>query len=433
MDMSRPRSGGRLAAVLGITVLVGTACGAQHDAVTTPSQPPPTPIPVAVPVSAGVAGVVAAEDRFGVDLLAGAGQPNENLVVSPASVSLALQMVQSGAAGTTATEMARVLHLPDATGAAGTAARQLLESLATVANDRRNTLRVANTVWTQRNMAIEESYASTLSRFYTSALRQADFVANPGQATDQINKTVAGQTNGMIPRLFPAGTLDDTTRMVVANATYLAASWATAFDPKQTAPGPFTRADGTVVRVPMMRQDQEPDPDQPPPFGYAQGSGYQAVTLPYVGGKLAFTVLLPAGRSLAPLLDTLRTNGLPSILNAVRPTDIDLEMPKFTVSSDIDLKGTLAALGMPTAFTDQADFSGITGDERLKIQTVRHDAVVKVDEHGTTAAAATGVGMRATAMPVRAVVDVNRPFLFVITDTTTGAPLFLGQVTDPTG
>jgi serpin B len=99
--------------------------------------------------------------------------------------------------------------------------------------------------------------------------------------------------------------------------------------------------------------------------------------------------------------------------------------------SDLDLSGTLAARGMPDAFSDTADFSGITTAEKLKIQTVRHDVFIQVDEHGTTAAAASGVGLQAVSAKVGVTVTIDHPFLFVITDTATGAPLFLGEVTDP--
>ena len=432
MDMSPQRSGGRLAVLLGITVLVGTACGATHGSSSPTSEQRPTPLPVAVTVSADVAGVVAAQDQLGLDLLTTAGSPTGNVVMSPASVALALQMVASGAQGTTATEMAHVLHLPGAT-AAAPAARQLLDSLHDVTGDQRNTLRVANTVWAQQGMPLLPAYTSTLHSGFDSTVRTTDFAQHPDQATNEIDKTISEQTAGLIPQLFPAGALDESTRLVLANAVYLAASWARAFDPKFTRPGTFTRPDGTTVPAQMMSMDPNATPDiDTPSYGYASGTGYQAVTLPYVGGKLAFTVLLPTGTSLTPLLATLRTTGLPSILAAVRPTQLEITMPKFTVQSDLDLKPALTTLGMPTAFTDRADFGGITTATSLNISTVRHDAIIKVDEHGTTAAAATGVGMQATAMPERVVVAVNHPFLFVITDTTTGAPLFLGQVTDPT-
>lgn len=420
LGMARPHRAG-LAALLSLLALV--ACGSP-----TPSaQPPPRPVPVAVAVPADAAALVAADDRFGIDLLSAA--PDGNLAISPASVAIALQMVATGARGTTASQLAHVLHLRSVA-AAATSAQALLAGLNAAEQDHRNTLRVANTVWAQQGMPVAPAFSNTLRTRFASAMRTADFASDPDGARQQVNSTVSGQTNGLIPQLFPAGSLDGSTRLVLTNAISLAASWATAFREKNTAPGPFTKPDGSVVQVPMMHSDQ-PTAEQPAAYGYAADPGYQVVTLPYVGGKLAFTILLPDTTSLTPLLGMLRDKGLPAVIGAVRPTRIALVMPKFTIRTDLDLTATLAGLGMPAAFGADADFSGITTAEHLQIQTVRHDAVVQVDEHGTVAAAATGVGVQATAGVAVLPVNVNHPFLFVITDTATGAPLFLGRITDP--
>ncbi|HEY1570217.1 MAG TPA: serpin family protein [Pseudonocardiaceae bacterium] len=406
----------RRSASLLVLLLVLAACGGKPTA-------PPTLLPVADTVPADAAALVAADDRFGVDLLTSV-PASGNVALSPASVAIALQMVAAGARGRTAAELADVLH-----GSSTVAAAQaLLGGLAATEQDDTNTLRVANTVWTQRGMPVRQGFANTLRTTFGAALRTADFQADADGARQEVNSTVAGQTDGMIRRLFPSGSLDSTTRLVLTNAIYLSASWARAFDPKDTTPGPFTLADGTVVRVPMMRAT--PDEPTDKTYGYAAGPGYQLVTLPYTGGRLAFTVLLPAG-SPADLLKIVRDKGLPALLDTVRPAGIALALPKFTITSDFDLSQVLSGLGMPDAFGPGADFSGITVAEPLRIQTVQHDAVVRIDEHGTVAAAATGVGVRSTGMVVPPTVTVDRPFLFVITDTASGAPLFLGRVSDP--
>ncbi len=423
MGMARPHGVGPLAALLVIAVLVVTACG---STTAPPPPPPPIPTPVALDVPADAAALVAADDRFGLDLLAAA--PGGNVAISPASVALALQMVATGARGETATQLAAVLHVPSAQ-AAATPARALLDGLSAAQRDHTTALKVADTVWTQRGMRVEPAFDRTLRGSFDAAVRAADFAGDPDGSRQQVNSTVAAQTGGLIPQLFPAGSLAGSTRMVLTNAVYLAASWARAFPAGDTAPGPFTRADGSVVRVPMMHSAR--DTPTPEPYGYAEGPGYQVVTLPYTGGRLACTVLLPTASSLTGLVDMLRDKGLPTVLRSVRPSPIGVVMPKFTLHTDLDLTATLARLGMPDAFTGRADFRGITTAQALRIQTVRHEAVIKVDEHGTTAAAATGVGMQATAIAQPRIVTVDHPFLFVITDTTTGAPLFLGRVTDP--
>jgi serpin B len=414
----RPYRLGPLAGLLVVPLLVATACGSPA-----PPAPPPAPTPVALDVPADAAARVAADDRFGLDLLA-AAPGDGNLAVSPASVALALQMVATGARGRTATQLAAVLHLPSAQ-AAATSARALLTGLAAAEGDRTTSLHVADTVWAQQGMRLAPAFGTALRTSFDAAPRTTDFAHHPDRSRQRINSTVATQTGGLIPSLFPPGSLDDGTLLVLTNAVYLAASWARAFPAEDTAPGPFTLAGGSAVRVPMMHSGTDAT------YGYAAGPGYQVVTLPYTGGTLAFTVLLPTGNSLTGLLDVVRDKGLPSVLDAVRPAALGLVLPKFDIATDLDLSGTLARLGMPDAFTAAADFSGITTDEPLRIQTVRHDAVVKVDEHGTTAAAATGVGMQATAIARPRTVTVDHPFLFVVTDTSTGAPLFLGRVTDP--
>ena len=230
---------------------------------------------------------------------------------------------------------------------------------------------------------------------YHSTVHQADFEAAPDAARREINQTVADQTAGKITDLFPPESFDEYTRLVLTNALYLKADWAQAFPTDKTANEPFTRADGSTVTVPMMHNDPDLEP-----LGYAEGPGYQVVTLPYKGGGLAFTVIMPA------FMEALHGKGI-----AVTPT---------------------LRASMPTAFTPAADFSAITDDVQLEIDSVRHKTFVQVDEKGTEAAAATGAEVKATAAVRPRTVTVDRPFLFVITDTATGAPLFLGRIGDPT-
>jgi serpin B len=361
-------------------------------------------MPVAHRVSADMAAVVSAADAFGLDLLtAPALADRPNLVVSPVSVSLALQMVGAGAAGETAAEITRVLHLPDGV-------RPRLPDFG------QTDLKVSNTAWTQQGLELKRGYRDTLRSQFGTTLREADFDKNPEEARRRINQTVADQTAGRIAELFPRGSIDSDSRLVLTNALYLKAEWAQEFLVDRTTDAPFTRADGSTVTVPMMHTEQE--------LGYAEGPGYQVVTLPYKSGELAFTVIVPSA------VDALRGKGLAAILGEVRPASVTFAMPRFTTRSAMDLTETLKAAGMPTAFSSAADFSGIS-DDPLSVNSVQHKTFVQVDEKGTEAAAATGVDMRVDAVSMTTV-TVDRPFPFVITDTATGAPLFLGRISDPT-
>ena len=238
-----------------------------------------------------------------------------------------------------------------------------------------------------------------------------------------INGWVADQTEQRIPALLAQGTVDDRTRLALVNAVYLKAAWQIPFDKGVSNSGPFTKADGLTVNVPLMHDMDE--------FDYAAGDGWKAVQLPYVGGKLAMLVIVPD--DLTAFEGMLDEPGLASITGALQARSVNLGLPKFATRSQLGLGDLLSTLGMPTAFTDHADFSGITNDEALEIAAVVHQADIDVDEDGTEASAATAVMMRAASLPLDVVdLTVDRPFLFALRDLETGAVVFLGRIVDPT-
>ena len=418
--MSILRTGLVAGSVLGVVMLVG--CGTAA-----PSQPAaPQPLPqVAALDAADVSSAMNADDALGIDLLGAEAAHNQgNLALSPASVAIALQMVATGADGDTATQLAHVLHLPNVA-AAGPAGQAATAGVAADARPGSVTLHTANTLWTQQGKPLLPGFTNGLTSHFGTAQHTADFAGNADGARQAINQLVATQTEGKIPALFPPGSIDQSTRLVLTNALYLAAAWQTQFQKAGTTPAAFTTASGATVTVPTMTNALT--------VNYASEPGYQVVTLPYVGGKLGFSVLLPdPGSSTTALLCTLRGRGFAAALAAAHPAEIALSLPKFTVKSAMDLVGVLTALGMPAAFGAQANFDRIS-TEATYIQDVEHDAYVQIDENGTVAAAATGVAMATSGLAVLPSihVQVNRPFLFAITDLNTGLPLFLGRVADP--
>jgi len=429
----------RLAALLSVVLAVSAACSS--------GAPGPTNDPAGIQlaradvaraaVSAADATAAAASiNAFGLDLYRRLGASGGNVVFSPASVAIALAMTRAGARGETATEMDAVLHAlgADALAADMNALDQALAGRSGTFNDEAGkphdvTLNIANAPFAQRGMAFTPGYLETLAGSYGAGVRLLDYARDPEAARKLINAWVDVRTEHRIPELLAAGTITDMTRLALVNAIYLKAAWQTAFDPALTKPGPFTRPGSSSVDVPMMHANLS--------LPYAEGNGWRAVELPYIGGSLAMTVIVPD--DLAAFEQGLGTESLAwsdafhQVVSGLQERPVDLTFPRFSLQTSADLATILAAMGMPRAFDgDLADFSGITTAEQLVISAVIHQANIDVDEKGTVAAAATAVVMRATAIPTEPVtLKVDRPFIFLLRDVPTGAIVFMGRVVDP--
>ena len=370
-----------------------------------------------------------AVDAFGLDLYRAIAAGQTNLVFSPASITLALAMARAGARGVTASEMDAVMHGAAADDHAGwlNALDQALATRSGTFQDGSGkdvpiTLRIANAPFAQQGMPLEKTYLEALAGRFGGGLRLVDYESQTEQARALINGWVDAQTEHRIPELLVPGVLTRATRLTLVNAIYLKAPWETPFPVDATTAGTFTRADGSTVQVPFMATTTS--------LRYATGSGWRAVEIPYVGGSLAMTIIVPD--DLAAFESKLTADSFTAITGALSDTEVALALPKFGIETKTDLASTLAALGMPSAFDDRADFSGITTAEPLEISDVIHEASIDVDEKGTEAAAATAVVIRATGMPEEPVpMRVDRPFLFALRDVPTGSILFLGRVGDP--
>jgi serpin B len=368
-----------------------------------------------------------ADDAFGADLYRTVA-PRGNTVFSPASVAAALRMTLIGARGETAAEIAQALHLEAATAREGVwPLRTLLAEPADI--EKRLTFRAPNTIWVQSGMPLERAFLTAITDAAAAAVHDADFVHESEKARQEVNRVIAEQTADKIRDLVPSGAIDGDTRMLLANAVYLKAAWAFPFPASATTPQPFHAGTGTVT-VPMMRLTAQ--------LGYARGDGWQVVTLPYARAigepRLAMAVVLPDGPLSRMVSQFTADGGLEPLLADVRPTRLELSMPRFRATAEFSLQPVLERLGIVQAFDcANADFSGMTTAERLFVSAVLHQAYIDVDEYGTEAAAATAVIMTTLSMPAppQLAVTVDRPFLFAITDTDNGEPLFLGQVANP--
>jgi serpin B len=386
--------------------------------------------PAMLRTSAGPAGnlgpVVEGNTAFATDLYAKLGSQPGNLFCSPFSISAALAMTSAGAAGETLAEMTNVLHLPADQSALHAGFDTLQKQLLAGAAKGDYELNLANALWGQKGFPFRPEFLTLTQTHYGAGLRQVDF-HNPEAARQTINRWVEQQTKDKIKDLFPSGSLDATTRLVLANAIYFKGTWASKFQPKDTNDAPF-RDGGRATKVPMMHQTAR--------FGYAEGDGWQVLEMPYAKSTLAMDVILPrAADGLPDLEGKLSPAWLGEALRAVRPEEVIVSLPRFKATLGFDLTKTLAGMGMPKAFSaSEADFSRMTSAGRLMISVVVHKAYVDVTEQGTEAAAATGVGMKLAAAPVRPqpkVFNADHPFVTLIRDTATGCVLFLGRFVQP--
>lgn len=346
-----------------------------------------------------------------------------NAAISPYSLFTVLAMARAGAKGATGQQIDAALGVAgDAQGAAVAAVDAAVADAldrAAQAPGGTMTVQAANETWVEQGFPVRQDYLDQLARDFGVAARSADFGGDPEGMRLAINAWVAERTNDLIPELFVDGTIDSNTVLVLVNALYLKASWAFPFEPRRD--GTFTTSDGRALSVPMMS-------GLPLPASGVKGPGWTAVSLPYTGAGLAMTVLLSDG-GLDAVLSTL-----PSIIDTVATsapaaTKFDVTLPVFSVRSAPAAAEVVQALGITDLFGN-ADLSGIA-DGPLAVSALVHQCVVKVDEEGTEAAAATGMGMAASAPATPEPFVVDRPFAFWIADTSTSAPLFLGVITDP--
>lgn len=361
------------------------------------------------------------------DIKSGSG----NVFYSPYSLSVALAMTYAGARGITEKQMAQALRftLPQeklhyAFNAVDLELAKRGERLKDKGGEGFK-LHIVNALWGQKNYTFLAKFLDTLSQNYGAGLRILDFKNEPEKSRQVINRWVSNETQGRIEDLIPPGAIDQLTRLVLTNAIYFNAGWEHKFDAKATSDDYFYLLDGSQVKVPMMKQTES--------FNYYVDNDVQVVELLYEGREMSMLVILPQREKFSQFESGLNDKRYDEILSGMKLKRLSLSMPRFKYDSSFGLKPVLAKLGMPIAFTDEADFSGMTGNRELYISDVVHKAFVSVDEKGTEAAAASAVIMGLTSIPVEPPLEVkiNSPFIFCIRDIKTGTVLFVGRVVKP--
>jgi|HubBroStandDraft_5_1064220.scaffolds.fasta_scaffold20570_2 serine protease inhibitor len=362
--------------------------------------------------------IVAADNAFGLSLfdtlLGGSG--GGNIAISPLSIALALQVLYNGAAGSTQAAMAQTLELgmlsdPELNSDNAALQASLLSA------DPKVQLTVANSLW------VDQSHGSVLPSFtQTDETYYGATVGDLAGAPANVNAWVDSATHGLITQLMPAGVYQDA---IIANVLYFKGQWTTSFDPTNTTPASFTLSNGSQTPMELMHQTGA--------FPYAAGTlhgvDFQAVRIPYGQGRFSMLIILPnAGTAVATFAADIAVDDLNGLMAQLEPSTVTIALPRFSASYGTSLTAALASLGMGIAFGPSADFSALAPG--FTVNVVQHKTVVEVDETGTVAAAATGIG-DATVAPQQYTITMSHPFFYVIQDDKTGDLLFIGLLMNP--
>jgi len=383
-----------------------------------------------------VKSAVEGNTAFALDLYQKLKDQPGNLFFSPYSISTSLAMTYAGAQGQTESEMAKALHfnlaqtnLPMAFGALGARMNQIQRW-------NRITLTTANSLWCQQDYRFTDAFLDLVHKYYDAEARHVDFKRSPQAASSEINQWVERKTKGKIKDVVEPGQFADLTQLVLCDAIYFKGKWLKQFKVSDTKPAPFHVTTNETVTVAMMYQHSEFK------MAYSEDNTFELLELPYSGNDLSMIILLPdtmAGlldierSSLSELEQKLTPHNLRdwlAKLDQASPHKTWVALPRFTTTQSFELAKELKSMGMPSAFNDSANFSGMDGTTNLFVSDVVHKAFVEVNEAGTEAAATTLVLVKTKSMSGRFIVD--HPFIFLIRENGSGTILFLGRIVDPT-
>lgn len=360
-----------------------------------------------------------ANNSFGMALLRQLHKDGDNTFFSPTSIGMALQMTSLGARGETLADMTELM---------GTQSLDVGESnqalIAALIGRESVKLKIGNAIFADSSrIKLNRAFADSVQRKFDARIDTVSF-ADP-KTVGIINGWVAERTEQKIPKLFEELGADTVT--VLINAIYFKGDWTDSFDPKRTEEGDFHLADGSTAKAQMMSRRGS--------YRYADDDDAQIIALPYGKDKqMSMWVVLPKkGKSLDGIAKGLSAEQLSKWQQAATSQTVLFSVPRFKMKFRKELKDDLAEMGMPTAFTARADFSGLEEDSggNLYINQVVHEAIIEVNEEGTVAAAATGVAIGRTSAPRHITMTCDRPFMLAIHDDRTGSVLFMGTVYKP--
>lgn len=347
----------------------------------------------------------------------------ENVFFSPYSISSALAMTYTGAEGTTQKEMQKVFGFSENKKAQAKDYHLLNKHLDTL-SDKKVELNVANSLWCQEDFNFLENFLNINKKYYQAGIKKVDFKNNHPGARKQINQWVEQNTDNKIKDLIQEDMLSPSVRLVLANAIYFKGMWEYPFDKSKTRPETFYMSEDHRKKIPFMHGSVS--------VNYYEDELAQVIELPYAGEDLSMMILLPQEVSgIHKLQSKLDECLYREYQESMFSKKVEVWFPKFKVETQYNLNDPLMNLGMKSAFSKGADFSGMTGEKELFISDVAHKAFVEVSEEGTEAAAATGAVMSKTSLVKKVEFKADHPFIYLIKDNRTGAILFMGRMNEP--
>jgi len=343
-----------------------------------------------------------------------------NLFISPLSVSFALGMTSNGAQNSTLTAFQNTLNFEGLSQTqVNTYYNNLITNLPQL--DPYTTLDIANSIWYEQGFSVLPQFLQTDSSSFHAQIQALDFSSSAAPAT--INNWVSDKTNGYIPTIIKS--IPSNAVMYLVNALYFKSTWKEKFNPAQTQNSNFYLPDNSTVQAPFMNGDID--------LNYYADSKAYVYELPYSNDKFSMVIVEPAfGTSLTGLIPQIDSAQWQSWMSSLKPINNTVTLPKLKFSFGANLNQPLINLGLGIAFTTNADFLGINPNpgNQLHISQVMHKAYIETDESGTTAAAATSVGIVTSIAPAP-LPAINHPFLFAIREMSSGIILFIGTVNNP--
>lgn len=344
----------------------------------------------------------------------------DSKVVSPMSVSYLMGMLANGADGQTRQE------IMDAIGCKGIAVEQLNEFYGQMIKcagsfDKATTIDIANYIALNKRFNLKKSFAEVMRNSYQAGIESLDF--SSAASTHKINKWCSDHTNGMIPKIIDQ--VEPSAVSYIMNAIYFNGTWSDKFDKKLTKLENFQGYTRDIKKVDMMHRNAK--------YMYADNDTFAAVQIPYGNGAYKMTVLLPnRNKSIDEMMKSLDGKTLGELRYKMDDCIVDLKLPRFTSEVSLDLNGIISKLGAPSMFGSSANFSRFANGGFM-VSKMLQKAKIEVSEEGTKAAAVTAAVMTMSAFrpeePRRVEFHANRPFVYMITESSTGAILFIGQFT----